>query len=105
MKIELVQNKVYFNNGTEKKEIHPFWLRERVNNQELLDKNTGQRLYDPSDLNHKLKIKKALIKFLGSSIDLSTCVSAARLKIPIGLNRFKIFNISLLLLISCLKKR
>ena len=37
-------------------------MRERVNNQELLDKNTGQRLYDPSDLNHKLKIKRALIK-------------------------------------------
>ena len=43
-------------------ELHPLWLRERVNNQELLDKNTGQRLYDPSDLNHKLKIKRALIK-------------------------------------------
>ena len=37
MKIELVENKVYFNNGSEKKEIHPFWLRERVNGEEYLD--------------------------------------------------------------------
>ena len=38
MKIELIENKVYFNNGSEKKEIHPFWLRERVNGEEHLDK-------------------------------------------------------------------
>ena len=38
MKIELIENKVYFNNGSEKKEIHPFWLRERVNGEEYLDK-------------------------------------------------------------------
>ena len=30
MKIELNENKVYFNSGSVKKEIHPFWLRERV---------------------------------------------------------------------------
>ena len=50
MKIELIQNKVYFNNGVEKKEIHPFWLRERVNNKEYLDSTTQQRLYDPSSI-------------------------------------------------------
>ena len=43
-------------------EIHPLWLRERVNNSEFLDRATGQRLYDPSSLDQKLKIKKALIK-------------------------------------------
>ena len=48
MKIELVENKVYFNNGSEKKEIHPFWLRERVNGEEYLDKGTQQRLFDPT---------------------------------------------------------
>ena len=31
MKIELNNNKVYLDNDGEKKEIHPFWLRERVN--------------------------------------------------------------------------
>ena len=47
MKIELHENKVYFNNGTEKKEIHPFWLRERVNGDNFVDKGTQQRLFDP----------------------------------------------------------
>ena len=31
MKIELSENKVFFENDGTKKEIHPFWLRERVN--------------------------------------------------------------------------
>ena len=35
MKIELNENKVYFNNGSVKKEIHPFWLRERVDGEEF----------------------------------------------------------------------
>ena len=48
MKIELIENKVYFNNGSEKKEIHPFWLRERVNGEQYLDKGTQQRLFDPT---------------------------------------------------------
>ena len=50
MKIELIKNKVYFNNGSEKKEIHPFWLRERANGEEYLDKGTQQRLFDPTFL-------------------------------------------------------
>ena len=50
MKIELIENKVYFNNGSEKKEIHPFWLRERANGEEYLDKGTQQRLFDPKDV-------------------------------------------------------
>ena len=52
MKIELVENKVYFNNGSEKKEIHPFWLRERVNGEQYLDKGTQQRLFDPTFLSN-----------------------------------------------------
>jgi len=48
MKIELIKNKVYFNNGSEKKEIHPFWLRERANGEKYLDKGTQQRLFDPT---------------------------------------------------------
>ncbi len=64
MKIGVAKNKKKIFVSLYKKniELHPLWLRERVNNQELLDQNTGQRLYDPSDLNHKLKIKRALIK-------------------------------------------
>ena len=58
MKIELIQNKVFFNNGSEKKEIHPFWLRERVNGEEYLDKGTQQRLFDPTFLSNDVSIDK-----------------------------------------------
>ena len=61
MKIELIQNKVYFNNGSEKKEIHPFWLRERVNGEKYLDKGTQQRLFDPTFLSNDVAINKANI--------------------------------------------
>ena len=64
MKIELNQNKVYFNNGSLKKEIHPFWLRERVNGEEYLDKGTQQRLFDPTSLDSEITINKANIKYL-----------------------------------------
>ncbi len=66
MKIELSNNKVFFNNGSLKKEIHPFWLRERVDGEEFLDKGTQQRLFDPTFLDSQVTIKKANIndKFL-----------------------------------------
>ena len=44
MKIKLENNKVFFDNNGSKKEIHPFWLRERVNGESFLDKGTQQRL-------------------------------------------------------------
>ena len=40
MKIELSENKVFFENGGSKKEIHPFWLRERVNGDQYVDQGT-----------------------------------------------------------------
>jgi gamma-butyrobetaine dioxygenase len=61
MKIELNENKVFFNNGSSKKEIHPFWLRERVDSEEFLDKGTQQRLFDPTSLDSNIGIKKASI--------------------------------------------
>ena len=66
MKIELDENKVYFNSGLTKKEIHPFWLRERVDGEEFLDKGTQQRLFDPTTLNNEISINTAIIneKFL-----------------------------------------
>jgi len=30
MKLELKDNKVFFEDGGHRQEIHPFWLRERV---------------------------------------------------------------------------
>ena len=56
MKIELKENKVFFENQGLKKEIHPFWLRERVNGDIYVDKNTQQRLFDPTELKKILKL-------------------------------------------------
>ena len=66
MKIELNKNRIYFNNGSVKKEIHPFWLRERVDGEEFLDKGTQQRLFDPTTLSNEISINTAIIneKFL-----------------------------------------
>ncbi len=56
MKIELKDKKVFFENKGIKKEIHPFWLRERVNGDFFVDKGTQQRLFDPTDLKHNIEI-------------------------------------------------
>ena len=53
MKIELKDKKVFFDNHGSKKEIHPFWLRERVNSDNSIDKKTQQRLFDPTELKKK----------------------------------------------------
>jgi gamma-butyrobetaine dioxygenase len=51
--------KVIINFPKKNFEIHPIWLRERVRTNKLVDKNNDQRLYDPSQLDRNLKIKKA----------------------------------------------
>jgi gamma-butyrobetaine dioxygenase len=58
MKIELSENKVFFENEGSKKEIHPFWLRERVNGDQYVDQGTQQRLFDPTELKRNIKINK-----------------------------------------------
>ena len=62
MKIQLNENKILFNNGKSLEEIHPFWLRERVDGDEYLDKGTQQRLFDPSTMDGEIIIQKAEIK-------------------------------------------
>ena len=76
MKIELFQNKVYFNNGSEKKEIHPFWLRERVNGEEYLDKGTQQRLFDPTFLSNDISIKNVNINEKYLEVDFNDGVNS-----------------------------
>ncbi len=76
MKIELNENKVYFNNGSLKKEIHPFWLRERVGGKEFLDKGTQQRLFDPTSLDNEICINKAKINENFLEIDFNDGVSS-----------------------------
>ena len=56
MKIELKNKKVFFENNGSKKEIHPFWLRERVNGDSYVDKSTQQRLFDPTGLKESVEI-------------------------------------------------
>ena len=56
MKIKLNNNKVYLDNDGEKKEIHPFWLRERVNGDKFVDIKTKQRLFDPTQIQENIKI-------------------------------------------------
>ena len=56
MKIQLNNNKVYLDNDGVKKEIHPFWLRERVNGDKFLDIKTKQRLFDPTQIQENIKI-------------------------------------------------
>ena len=76
MKIELIENKVYFNNGSEKKEIHPFWLRERVNGEEYLDKGTQQRLFDPTFLSNDVSINKAKLNEKYLEVDFNDGVNS-----------------------------
>tara|TARA_Y100000741_G_scaffold223218_1_gene170352 strand:- start:3362 stop:4465 length:1104 start_codon:yes stop_codon:yes gene_type:complete len=76
MKIELNKNKVYFNNGSVKKEIHPFWLRERVNGEDFLDKGTQQRLFDPTSLDSEIVINKANINDKILEIDFNDGVNS-----------------------------
>ena len=57
MKLELKNNKVFFESKGLKKEIHPFWLRERVNGDKFVDKSTQQRLFDPTQLQENIQIK------------------------------------------------
>ena len=66
MKIELTENKVFFEKQGSRKEIHPFWLRERVNSENFLDQKTQQRLFDPTMLKNSSEISKVNIsdKFL-----------------------------------------
>ena len=61
MRIEIAKNKVFLKLPKKKLEIHPLWLRERARLDNLHDKNTDQRLYDPSELNTNLKIQEASI--------------------------------------------
>ena len=58
MKIEIDSKKLFINSGNNKEEIHPFWLRERINNEDALDKGNQQRLFDPNSINTNIDIEK-----------------------------------------------
>ena len=53
MKIQLEKNnKIFVFLGSEKKELHPIWLRERVSEKEHLDANTCLLYTSPSPRDH-----------------------------------------------------
>ena len=56
MKIQLKDKKVFFETQGLEKEIHPFWLRERIIGDAFVDKKTQQRLFDPTELKENIKI-------------------------------------------------
>ena len=89
MKIELNQNKIFFVNGKSIEEIHPFWLRERVDGDQYLDKNTQQRLFDPSKMDGLIKIKKVQIKSGYLEIDFNDGVNS---KININKLEMEFYN-------------
>ncbi len=91
MKIELSNNKVFFEDNGSKKEIHPFWLRERVNGESYVDRGTKQRLFDPTELNGNIKIKNVNLsdKFLEVIFSDGT---ETKLTIQSILNEFSNFN-------------
>ena len=68
MKIELKNNKVFLEDNGLKKEIHPFWLRERVNGENFVDQGTQQRLFDPTELKRNIEIIKILIAKITTNI-------------------------------------
>ena len=81
MKIELKDKKVFFENQGSKKEIHPFWLRERVNGDSFVDQKTQQRLFDPTKLKKNIEINNLSL----SKNFLEMCDSMlARPRIPSG---------------------
>ena len=61
MRIELKKNRIFFKNDSSRKEIHPFWLRERVSGKEFIDKKTNQRLFDPTELIDNISINKSYL--------------------------------------------
>ena len=61
MKFEVSSNKIFSFIGSNKEEIHPFWLRERVSEKEHLDESTQQRLFDPSSMKQSVEIVNAEI--------------------------------------------
>ena len=97
MKIELNKNKVFFNDGSNKEEIHPLWLRERVNDDKFLDKSTQQRLFDPTSLKVEIGIKKVEIQNNFLEIDFSDGVNSKLEIINIieeSLSKIKTHNIN-----------
>lgn len=46
--------------GDQSKELMPLWLRERSFDARVFDRNNGQRLYDPTQLPHELRILDAV---------------------------------------------
>ena len=56
MKIDYNQNEVRIEIEGSVYNLHPLWIRERSNEENMVDQNSLQRLYDPEKLPVDLKL-------------------------------------------------
>ena len=54
------KNKIFYKKSNLKHELHPIWLRERVNGTKYIDPNNKQRLYENSNIDKNLSIQRVL---------------------------------------------
>ena len=90
MKIELLNDKVFLNNQGFKKEIHPFWLRERVNGETYVDKNTQQRFITLIDILYEKKIPL----LISSNFQLDEILSSMSLSEPFKRTKSRIYELT-----------
>ena len=69
MKIDYDQNEVRIEIEGSVYNLHPLWIRERSNEENMVDQNSLQRLYDPEKLPVNLKINSLITQ----NINLSNC--------------------------------
>ncbi len=61
MKVHLSSDSLKVTHQNHDYELHPIWLRERLPGNDYIDKDTNQRLYEPSSIKLDLQIKTAKI--------------------------------------------
>ena len=61
MKVQFSSDSLKVTHQNHDYELHPIWLRERLPGNDYIDKDTNQRLYEPSSIKLDLQIKTAKI--------------------------------------------
>ena len=57
MKVQFSSDSLKVTHQNHDYELHPIWLRERLPGNDYIDKDTNQRLYEPSSIKLDLQIK------------------------------------------------
>ena len=61
MKVQFSSDSLKVTHQNHDYELHPIWLRERLPGNDYIDKDTNQRLYEPSSIKLDLQIKTVKI--------------------------------------------